>query len=399
MNVQLKIEEVRNPTIMAPDEVVVRVGAAGLCRTDLHIIEGVWKDIMDTQGTLLPYIMGHENAGWIEDVGSGVKSVKPGDAVICHPLRSCGICLNCRYGEDMYCAHGLFPGLGLDGGFAEYFITNERALIKLNPNITPIDVAPMADAGITAYRAAKRAAKLLRPGAYCVLLGMGGLGHIALQCLQAISGCRIIAIDRVPAAQALAKELGADFVLDGGPDIVEQVREITGGGAQVVIDFVGELGVENLCWQMVRKGGQMFVVGYGGNDRGADRPFRHRGDQRRRQPGRQLHRAGRADGAQRRRQGEDALQRVQAGRHQHRARRFQEPPLRRPWRDRTGKWPMKALIYNGPGLKAVEDRPMPRLQSPTDAVVRVTKTTICGTDLHILKGDVPDLRAGPHPRP
>ena len=264
MNVELKIEQVRPPTINKPDEVVVKVGAAGLCRTDLHIIEGVWKDIMDVEQSLLPYTMGHENAGWVEDVGSGVTSVKPGDAVICHPLRSCGICLNCRYGHDMHCEDSLFPGLGLDGGFADYFITNERALIKLNPNITPVEVAPMADAGITAYRAARRAAELLRPGAYCVLVGIGGLGHIALQFLQAISGCRTIAVDREPAAQALAKDLGADHVLDGGPDVVEQVLEITGGGAHVVIDFVGELGVENICWKMARQGGQVFVVGYGG---------------------------------------------------------------------------------------------------------------------------------------
>ena len=109
MEVELKIEKVREPTIMKPDEVIVRVGAAGLCRTDLHIIEGVWKDIMDHDGHLLPFIMGHENAGWVEDVGSGVTSVKPGDAVICHPLRSCGICLNCRYGEDMHCEHSSVP--------------------------------------------------------------------------------------------------------------------------------------------------------------------------------------------------------------------------------------------------------------------------------------------------
>ncbi len=264
MNVELKIEDVPPPTINKPDEVVVKVGAAGLCRTDLHIIEGVWKDIMDVENQLLPYIMGHENAGWVEDVGSGVTSVKPGDAVICHPLRSCGICLNCRYGHDMHCENGLFPGLGLDGGFADYFITNERALIKLNPNITPLEVAPMADAGITAYRVAKRAAELLRPGAYCVLFGIGGLGHIALQSLHAISGCRTIAIDREPAAQTLARDLGADHVLDGGPDVIEQVMEITSGGAHVVIDFVGELGIENVCWKMVRQGGQAFVVGYGG---------------------------------------------------------------------------------------------------------------------------------------
>ena len=150
MNVQLKIENVKAPTIMGPNDVIVKVGAAGLCRTDLHIIEGVWKDIMDQGGNLLPYIMGHENAGWVEDVGSGVTSVKPGDTVICHPHRTCGICLSCRYGDDMHCEHSLFPGLGLDGGFAEYFLTSERSLIKLNPNITPLDVAPMADAGITA---------------------------------------------------------------------------------------------------------------------------------------------------------------------------------------------------------------------------------------------------------
>ncbi|WP_138465861.1 NAD(P)-dependent alcohol dehydrogenase [Poseidonocella sp. HB161398] len=264
MNVELRIEDVSPPTVTGPDEVVVKVGAAGLCRTDLHIIEGVWKDIMDAKGSLLPYVMGHENAGWVEDVGSAVTSVKPGDAVICHPHQSCGICLNCRYGHDMYCEHSLFPGLGLDGGFAEYFKTSERSLIKLNTGITPLEVAPMADAGITAYRAAKRAAGLMHPGAACVILGVGGLGHIALQCLKHTSGARIIAVDREPAAQVLAKELGADTVLDGGPDLVEQVRDLTGGGAHVVIDFVGELGVENICWKLLRKGGEMIVVGYGG---------------------------------------------------------------------------------------------------------------------------------------
>ncbi len=264
MNVDLVVEKVPDPTINAPDEVIVRVGAAGLCRTDLHIIEGVWRSVMDAEDSLLPYIMGHENAGWVESVGSGVKSVKPGDAVICHPLRSCGVCPGCRRGEDMYCENGSFPGLGRDGGFAEYLLTNERTLIKLEENVAPLDVAPMADAGITAYRVAKRAAKLLNPGSYCVVLGVGGLGHIAIQCLRELCSTRIIAVDNNTEARELARELGADQAIGGKQDVVEQVKELTGGGAHVVIDFVAELGAEQLCWQMLRQGGTHFIVGYGG---------------------------------------------------------------------------------------------------------------------------------------
>lgn len=264
MNVDLQIENLDPPTIQSPDEVIVRVGAAGLCRTDLHIIEGVWKDIQDPNRTLLPYILGHENAGWVEEVGSGVRSVQPGAAVICHPLRTCGVCHACRRGEDMYCANGTFPGLNRDGGFAEYLLTNERALIKLAEGVVPVEVAPMADAGITAYRVARRAAQSLRPGSYCVVLGVGGLGHIALQSLHELCGTRTIAVDRSESARQLAKQLGAHQVLDGGPNLVEEVKELTGGGAHAVIDFVGELGAEQEGWRMLRQGGTDYIVGYGG---------------------------------------------------------------------------------------------------------------------------------------
>ena len=242
MNVGLVIETVSEPTINSPDEVIVRVGAAGLCRTDLHIIEGVWQRVVDPDGSLLPYIMGHENAGWVEAVGTGVEFVKPGDTVICHPLRSCGVCLGCRRGEDMYCDNGTFPGLGSDGGFAEYVLTNERALIKLKEDVLPVDVAPMADAGVTAYRVARRAAKMLSPGSYCVALGVGGLGHIALQCLHELCSTRTIAIDQNAAARDLAKELGARHVIDSGPDVVQEVKELTGGGAGRRNRFRGRAG-------------------------------------------------------------------------------------------------------------------------------------------------------------
>src|SRR3990172_2037763 len=264
MKVDLKIETVPEPKITAANDVIVRIGAAGLCRTDLHIIEGGWEHIMDPDGTLLPYILGHENAGWVEEVGREVTSVKPGDAVICHPLRTCGVCYGCRSGEDMYCENSTFPGLNADGGFAEHLLTTERALIKLSENVMPVDVAPLADAGITAYRVAKRAAKMLNPGSYCVILGVGGLGHIALQSLHELCGTRTIAVDLSESTRKLAKDLGAHFVLDGGPNLVEEVKEITKGGAHAVIDFVGELGAEQLCWRMLRQGGTHFIVGYGG---------------------------------------------------------------------------------------------------------------------------------------
>jgi len=203
MNVDLKVEQVDEPKMTAPDAVIVRIGAAGLCRTDLHILEGVWKDIQDPHRTLLPYILGHENAGWVEEVGSGVRSVKKGDVVICHPLCTCGVCYGCRRGEDMYCENARFPGLNTDGGFADYLLTNERALIKLNPHVAPIDVAPLADAGITAYRAARRAAKQLTPGQYCVVLGVGGLGHVALQALHELCGARTEDVSKMLMCYAL----------------------------------------------------------------------------------------------------------------------------------------------------------------------------------------------------
>lgn len=261
---QLRIEQLPDPEIRRPDEVIVRIAAAGLCRTDLHIIEWVWRPILDPGGTLLPYTPGHENTGIVEEIGSAVTSVRPGDRVICHPLRSCGVCLACRQGEDMYCGSGLFPGLDSDGGFAEYLVTNERGLVKLPAEIDLVEVAPLADAGLTAYRAAKRAAPLLPPHAYGVIIGIGGLGHIALQVLRALSAAQLVAVDLSDVALERARGLGADHTLPAGPDLVERVRELTHGGAQVVLDFVGEAGVEQQSWQMLRKGGTHLIIGYGG---------------------------------------------------------------------------------------------------------------------------------------
>lgn len=256
----LEVDTVPEPQLRGHHDVIVRIGGAGLCRTDLHVIEGIWQRKVDVQ---LPYTLGHENAGWVEEVGDAVESVKVGDAVIVHPRTTCGYCAACRMGEDMYCPNGQFPGITTDGGFADYLLTSDRALIKLASGVEPVDVAPYADAGITAFRAAKKAARLLRPGNWAAVIGIGGLGHIAVQCLHNLCAARVIAVDPSPTAQSLARELGAEEVV-GGDRPVEAVKDLTDGGAHVVIDFVGERGAEKQAVQMLRDGGTHIVVGYGG---------------------------------------------------------------------------------------------------------------------------------------
>jgi NAD+-dependent secondary alcohol dehydrogenase Adh1 len=257
------VEEVAEPTIASPLDVIVKIGGAGVCRTDLHIIEGQWEAAMNPT---LPYTIGHENAGWVHEVGSAVTNVQVGDTVILHPTPTCGLCRACRAGQDMHCINSSVPGLGTDGGMAEYLLTSARACVKLDPKTEPKDVAALADAGITAYHAVRKAIPLLYPGTTCVLIGAGGLGHIGIQCLAALTATKIIVVDRNPAALKLAEQLGAHHtvVADGGQ--IAAVQELTddGGGADVVLDFVAEQGAENDGFAMTHSGGSYFVIGYGG---------------------------------------------------------------------------------------------------------------------------------------
>jgi NAD+-dependent secondary alcohol dehydrogenase Adh1 len=256
------IDEVPDPKITGPLDVIVKIGGAGVCRTDLHIIDGQWDAAM---GTPLPYILGHENAGWVHEVGTGVTNVQPGDPVILHPLVTDGLCRACRAGDDMHCENGAFPGLSRDGGMAEYLLTSARACIRLNPETKPQDVAALADAGITAYHAVRKAIPLLYPGTRCVVIGAGGLGHIGVQCLAELTATGIIVVDQNPDALKLAEELGAEHTVVADGRQVQAVRELTGGnGAEVVLDFVAEQGAEMDGWAMTREAGSYFVIGYGG---------------------------------------------------------------------------------------------------------------------------------------
>jgi NAD+-dependent secondary alcohol dehydrogenase Adh1 len=256
------IDEVPEPKITGPLDVIVKIGGAGVCRTDLHIIEGQWDAAM---GTPLPYILGHENAGWVHEIGPAVTNVQPGDTVILHPVTTCGLCHACRAGDDMHCENSTFPGLSTDGGMAEYLLTSARACVKLDPKTQPKDVAALADAGITAYHAVRKAIPLLYPGTTAVVIGAGGLGHIGIQCLAALTATSIIVVDRNPEALKLAEQLGADHTVVADGNHVDAVKDLTNGnGAHVVLDFVAEQGAEMDGWNMTAPAGSYFVIGYGG---------------------------------------------------------------------------------------------------------------------------------------
>ena len=260
----LKLDEVDEPKALGPFDVVVKIGAAGLCRTDLHIQEGQWAEKSEVE---LPYTPGHENAGWIHEVGSGVTNVEVGDTVIVHPFISCGLCRACRRGDDMHCASGSFPGINRDGGFADFLFTSARSVVKLDPSLEPVSIAALADAGLTAIHAVKKAIPVLGPGTRAVVIGAGGLGHIGIQCLKAMTPCEIIVVDPNEKALALAGEMGADHTVKvEGKSHIETVKELTDGvGAEAIIDFVGENGAVEDGVEMIQDGGFYYVIGYGQN--------------------------------------------------------------------------------------------------------------------------------------
>src|SRR5579872_3126528 len=232
---QPKVEEVPEPKITGPWDVIVRIGGAGLCRTDLHIIEGQWAE---KSGVTLPYTLGHENSGWVQEVGSAVSNVVVGDTVMVHPLITCGLCRACRAGDDMHCINSAFPGISVDGGMATFLKTSARSVVKLDPGMAPKDIAALADAGLTAYHAVRKASSLLYPGTKAVVIGAGGLGHIGVQCLKALTAAEIIVVDRSPEALELTRSWGADYTVLADMTQRAKVLEITNGqGAEVIIDF------------------------------------------------------------------------------------------------------------------------------------------------------------------
>jgi NAD+-dependent secondary alcohol dehydrogenase Adh1 len=259
----LTVDDVPEPELTGPNDVIVRVGGAGLCRTDLHLRDGWFADVVPMD---LPLTLGHETAGWVHAVGSAVEHVAVGDTVICHPNISCGTCTACQAGQTMRCVQGMnFPGLTRDGGFAELVKTAARAVLPLDPRVEPAEVAALADGGLSAYHAVRKQVPVLEPGSRVVVIGAGGLGHIGIQCLAALTPAEIIVADRNPAALKLAEQCGAHHTVEADGREVDRVRELTGGtGAEAVLDFVGEDDTVQGALGMLAPGGRYDLVGYGG---------------------------------------------------------------------------------------------------------------------------------------
>jgi propanol-preferring alcohol dehydrogenase len=252
--------ELRDP---GPGEVLVKVGGAGVCHSDLHVMEY-------PEGALpysLPFTLGHENAGWVERVGAGVQGVSAGDPVIVYSVWGCGRCAACRVGAENYCEQSpLFfgGGLGHDGGMASHMIVPAARFLCPLGALDPRQAAPLTDAGLTTYHAVKRSLALLRPGSTAVVIGAGGLGQMAIQILKALSPARVLAVDVAAEKLAAAKALGADAAVIPD-DAAEHVRELThGAGAELVLDIVGSDSTLQLAVGVARRLGHLTLVGIAG---------------------------------------------------------------------------------------------------------------------------------------
>lgn len=267
-----ELVEMPDPT-PGPGQVVVRIGGAGACHSDLHLMH-------DFEGGALPwgppFTLGHENAGWVHAVGAGVTTVREGDAVAVFGAWGCGTCPRCLMGVETYCENPLGApvpggggGLGLDGGMADYLLVPaERLLVKLPDGLEPATAAALTDAGLTPYHAVRRSWPKMTPEATVVVIGVGGLGHMAVQIVRATTGARVIAVDTRQVALDLAVEVGADHALriEGDPaPVITAIKDLTRGlGADVIIDCVGVDSTLALAAGSVRMLGDITLVGIGG---------------------------------------------------------------------------------------------------------------------------------------
>lgn len=262
----VELSEVECPD-PGPGEVLLKVGGAGACHSDLHLMDDFGPGALPWGP---PFTIGHENAGWVEAVGPGVGGVEIGEAVAVYGPWGCGRCAHCLTGAENYCERqaeigAAGGGLGRDGGMAQFMIVpSSRWLIPIG-DLDPTQAAPLTDAGLTPYHAIRRSLPLLTPGSATLVIGAGGLGHMAVQILSAMTATEVVVVDPRHSARELALGIGARHAVEPGPDAVEEIRELTGGsGVDATIDFVGSDETMALGAAVTRMTGHLTIVGIAG---------------------------------------------------------------------------------------------------------------------------------------
>ena len=249
-----------------PGQVVIKVGGAGACHSDLHVMRE-FAEGMAPWGP--PFVLGHEAAGWVHRIGSGVRNYEHGQPVAVYGLLGCGHCKPCAAGAENLCEHGMEgpPGIGfgVDGAMAEYLlISDPRRLVPIG-DLDPADVAPLTDAGLTPYRVIKKVQPKLTPGSHAVVIGAGGLGHLAIQILGAMTPATVIAVDTRESALALARQVGAAATVQTSDNTAQELKDATeGAGADVVLDFVGSAPTIALGAAVAKPGMDLVVIGAAG---------------------------------------------------------------------------------------------------------------------------------------
>lgn len=254
-----------------PGQVLLRVTGSGVCHSDLHLLH--------SEALPFPMTLGHEPTGEVVAIGPDVVGFEVGEHVICYIAWGCGVCRQCATGAENACEHypranvpG--PGLGYPGAMAEYLLAPARSLVPLG-GLDPVDSAPLADAALTPYHAIDRSRALLTPTATVVVIGVGGLGHMAVQILRAITGSRIVAVDVDAARLEAARGYGADETVTSNASAPGEIMELTRGvGADVVLDFVGAQPTLDLAAAVVSSYGHLTVVGLAGGAIRSARPRR-----------------------------------------------------------------------------------------------------------------------------
>jgi propanol-preferring alcohol dehydrogenase len=269
-NEPLEVEDVQQPTKkLIGDRVMIRVGAAGVCRTDVQMIDGYFREYVDLK---LPVTPGHEIAGWVEEIGSTVPEgiIEKGDLVVVFGAWGCGVCSYCKRGDEQICPYGSWAGFGSEGGYSEYVtVPSYRFLIKADKkyNLKPQDLAALADAGLTPYRAIKRARNLLVPGNTIAIIGIGGLGSYAVQYAKILSaGSNVLAFDRREEKLDIARQEGADLAISVKDKELGKIRnEINEGTGRrevdVVINVAGTEESIELGASLLATGGMMVCSG------------------------------------------------------------------------------------------------------------------------------------------